>query len=61
MGKLQCGECDREIEEEDHWFEDDIAVLWCKHCKLRYKVWIDLTTAEVDHDVEDALTDVYFG
>jgi transcription elongation factor Elf1 len=61
MARLKCGECDREIDSDDAWLDDDIAVIWCKYCKLRYKVWIDLTTAEVDHEVHDAFEDVYFG
>ena len=58
---LKCGECERIIPEEHRSMDDDIVILYCPSCKLTYRIPITLSDADVSHDVEDALTDVYWG
>ena len=58
---LKCGECNKIIPEEHRNLEDDLVILYCPHCKLTFTIAIDVSTAEVSHDVEDAFTDVYWG
>ena len=60
---LTCGECKREIPDDPEFrrLEDDIVVLYCKYCKLTYRIPIVLADAEVEHDIQDAFSDIYFG
>lgn len=58
---LKCGECEKIIPEEHRSLEDDLVVLYCPFCKLTYRIAVNLADAEVSHDVDDALSDVYFG
>ena len=60
---LKCGECDRVIPKDDECrkLDDDLVILYCPVCKLTFTIAIDVSTAEVTHDIDDALTDVYWG
>ena len=58
---LKCQECQNIIpDDHDHRrLEDDLAIFHCPICKLTFTIAIDLSTAEVTHEIEDAFTDIY--
>ena len=60
---LKCGECQKLIpdDKKHRWLEDDVVVLWCEDCQLTFRITYTLADAEVSHDIDDALSDVYFG